>query len=71
MMVMLLNLSESDRRTPLIVSMRAHFEQRLLDLRMQNDAPLGEPQHSILVGRIQEVKNLLALLAGQGTEAAP
>lgn len=51
----------ADRESKLWQKLKAHLERQLQTLRALNDAEMPEPKRNILVGRIQEVKALLAL----------
>lgn len=54
-----LHLSLSDINSPLWATIKAHYENRLRELRGQNDGPMEEGARNIKIGQISEVKRLL------------
>lgn len=54
------SLNDLEARTPLWMRMRGHMEQRLAELRAQNDTPLDDRKTAELRGRIAMLKELLA-----------
>lgn len=53
-------LTKQERYDPLWKRIREHYETRLSELRLQNDARMSEAERSELLGRIAEVKRALA-----------
>jgi len=54
------SLNDLEARTPLWMRLRGHMEQRLAELRAQNDTPLDDRKTAELRGRIAMLKELLA-----------
>ncbi len=54
------SLNDLEARTPLWMRMRGHMEQRLAELRAQNDTQLDDRKTAELRGRIAMLKELLA-----------
>jgi hypothetical protein len=54
------SLNDLEARTPLWMRVRGHMEQRLAELRAQNDTPLDDRKTAELRGRIAMLKELLA-----------
>lgn len=54
-----LYLSLAEINSPLWVKLKAHYENRLRELRGQNDGPMEEGARNIKIGQISEVKRLL------------
>jgi hypothetical protein len=54
-------LEPSELQNPLWVKLSKRFEQRLAELRLKNEADIGEVETANLRGRIAELKALLAL----------
>lgn len=57
-----MNLSKTDRLSPIWVAIKAHLESRLERLRLMNDnESLDAVQTASIRGRIAEVKGLLSV----------
>lgn len=57
-----MNLSKTDRLSPIWVAIRAHLEDRLDRLRLMNDNESLDAIHTAAIrGRIAEVKGLLSI----------
>jgi hypothetical protein len=54
-------LTKNEIVSPTWQRLKGHAEQRLADLRMQNDGALSELETARLRGRIAELKSILAL----------
>ena len=54
-------LTQHELQDPVWLKLKAHLEDRLFDLRKQNDADLTQDQTVKLRGRIAEVKKILSL----------
>lgn len=60
-------VSDVDRSSALWLRLKAHLEARLQSLRLQNDTVMDEGRRNIQIGRIAEVKGLLALDTEEST----
>ncbi len=56
-----MELTNAERESHLWQKLKAHYEERLAALRMQNDAMQPEPWRAHLIGQIAEVKAFLQL----------
>lgn len=56
-----MGLTSYDFDSPTWKAIKAHFTERRDFLRKMNDAPMSESDRGQLIGRIQEVKALLAM----------
>lgn len=54
-------LSEEEKRNPLWTRLMKHFEERLQELRLMNDATRSEVDTANLRGKIAEIKELIRL----------
>ena len=64
-----LELTETERLSPLWQKIEAHYLERLKTLRKRNDSPkLDQHDTTVLRGRIKEIKDFLAL---GGERSAP
>lgn len=54
-------LDANDKKSPLWVKIKTHYEQRLEMLRRKNDKRRSDEETDYLRGRIAEVKELLTL----------
>ena len=54
-------LSQTDRMSPIWLSIERHLHERLSQLRQQNDATLPTEATEKLRGRIAQIKEILAL----------
>lgn len=54
-------LTDADKLNPLWLRLEQHYQQRLEELRVKNDAPLSEADTIALRARIAETKAFLAL----------
>lgn len=52
---------DSDRATPLWIRLKAHYEDRLKMLRLQNDSPMDDARRNFHIGKIAECKYFLEL----------
>ena len=58
-----MTLSTIEQLSPVWHKLKAHYTERLETLRQQNDADMDEMARAKHIGRIAEVKTLLALAA--------
>lgn len=56
-----MDFTAADRQSPTWNKLKGHYEAQLQTYRTQNDGMLEEPKRNFLLGRIQEVKDLLNL----------
>lgn len=54
-------LTDGERRHPLWLRLKAHFEEKMLEARGKNDGPLSEADTATLRGQIKCLKGLIAL----------
>ena len=56
-----LHLAPSETASPLWLKLKAHYENRLRELRGKNDGPMPEADRHLHIGKISEVKRLLEM----------
>lgn len=56
-----MEFTAADRESTLWKKLTAHYRERLTNLREQNDSTMSDEKRNLLIGRIQEVKTLLAI----------
>lgn len=56
-----MDFTNADRESNTWQKLKAHYEARLHFLRQQNDGAMSGEERYLLLGRIAEVKNVIAL----------
>ena len=56
-----LHLAPGETASPLWLKLKAHYENRLRELRGKNDGPMTEHERNLHIGKISEVKRLLEM----------
>jgi hypothetical protein len=56
-----LHLTPNEKECAAWLKLKGFYAQKLTNLRLQNDTKMGEQDRALLLGRIAEIKELLAL----------